>query len=146
MNLQGKDMSWEQRFSDYRKALVKLSIAVNIFKPNEEENLELEEIDDLLKEGLIKRFEYTHELAWKVLKDYAAYLGNTNVKSAKESTREGLKMGLITDAEEWMAMLTSRNETSLLFDENTIDALFEKILETYYLLLLKFEEKMGELL
>lgn len=138
-------MSWLQQFSDYRKAFAKLIIAITIFKPNEEENLELEDIEDLLKEGLIKRFEYTHELAWNVMKDYAAFRGNTKIKGAKDSTIEGYKMGLISNADEWMAMLVSRKEAMLLFNENAVEDIFEKILESYYLLFLKFEEKMEEI-
>ena len=59
---------WQQRFNNYRKALVKLAQAVELLsgQVNREEA-----VDELLQEGLIQRFEYTHELAWKVMKDYA---------------------------------------------------------------------------
>jgi len=146
MSLVQKEFTWEQRFFDYRKAMGKLTIAIKIFAPNEEENLEYEDVDDLLKEGLIKRFEYTHELAWNVMKDYAASHGNNSIKHARDATREGLNLGLIDEVEEWMDMLTSRAETLRLYDDEIAAALFEKILETYYLLLLKFEERMQNLL
>jgi nucleotidyltransferase substrate binding protein (TIGR01987 family) len=142
MKIKQKDISWLKQLSDYRKALSKLTIAIEIFKPNEEENLELEDVDDLLKEGLIKRFEYTHELAWNVMKDYASFMGNTKVKGAKDSTHAGYKIGLISDADEWMAMLETRSKASLLSDKNAVEDVFEKILESYYLLFLKFQEKM----
>ena len=59
---------WQQRFNNYRKALAKLTQAVELLSSqiNHEEA-----VDELLQEGLIQRFEYTHELAWKVMKDYA---------------------------------------------------------------------------
>jgi hypothetical protein len=79
------------------------------------------------------------------MKDYAAFMGNTKIKGAKDSTLEGNKMGLISHADEWMAMLASRKETQLLFNENAVEDIFEKILESYYLLFLKFEEKMEEI-
>ena len=65
-----KDIRWIQRFDNYRKALRRLKQAVKILsgKPGVDGE---DEVDDLLKEGLIQRFEYTHELAWKVMKDYA---------------------------------------------------------------------------
>jgi hypothetical protein len=63
MKIEQNDTSLEQRYSEYTKAFAKLTITVNIFKPNKEENLELEDVEDLLKEGLIKRYEYIHELA-----------------------------------------------------------------------------------
>jgi len=140
------ESGWEQHFLLFRKALAKLSVAVDILKPNEEENLELEEVDDLLREGLIKRFEYTHEHAWTLMKEYALYLENKTVKGPKDSTLEGLKMGLIVDADGWMSMLASRHEITRMYDEESTAVLFQKILESYYLLLLIFEEKMEGLL
>ena len=67
-----KDIRWIQRLNNYRKALNRLTQAVRIVAGQMGSE---EEIDDLLKEGLIQRFEYTHELAWKVMKDYAEYQG-----------------------------------------------------------------------
>ena len=57
-----QDIRWLQRFSNYCKALAKLGQAVDIVSWR----LELaDEIDELLQEGLIQRFEYTRELVWK---------------------------------------------------------------------------------
>ena len=72
-----EDIRWIQRFSNYRKALVKFNQAIEIISMQ----LDLgEEVDELLEEGLIQRFEYTHELAWKVMKDYAEYQGYTDIQ------------------------------------------------------------------
>jgi nucleotidyltransferase substrate binding protein (TIGR01987 family) len=141
-----ENISWEQQFSNYKKSLAKYTIAIKIFAPNEEENLESEDVDELLKEGLIKRFEYTHELAWNVMKDYASSLGNNAIKGARDATRQGLYLGLITNEAEWIEMLSSRTETSRLYDEEIAASLFEKTFKIYYLLLLKFEERMQYLL
>ena len=60
-----QDIRWIQRFSNYRKALAKLSQAMAIMS----EQLAFNDgVDELLQEGMIQRFEYTHELAWKVMK------------------------------------------------------------------------------
>ena len=64
--------------------------------------------DELLKEGLIQRFEYTHELAWKVMKDYAEYQGYTDVRGSRDALRQALQMGLINDAV-WMDSIEDRN-------------------------------------
>ena len=56
---------WQQRFNNYRKALVKLTQAVELLSGQFDRE---EAVDELLQEGLIQRFEYTHELAWKVMK------------------------------------------------------------------------------
>jgi nucleotidyltransferase substrate binding protein (TIGR01987 family) len=133
---------WVQRFSDFKRALAKLTIAIDILKPNEEDNLELEEVDDLLKDGLFRRFEYTHELALNVIKDYAAFKGNKSIKGPEDATREGLKMGVIEDEGEWMDMLTTRNEILFFDNEKSAEEIFEKIQEHYYLLFLKFGEKV----
>ena len=54
---QNKDIRWVQRFSNYRKALVKLTQAVNIITGRVASK---DEVAALLKEGLIPRCEYTH--------------------------------------------------------------------------------------
>lgn len=59
-----EDVRWIQRFINYRKALLKLSQAVNLIANSFNND---KGVDELLKEGLIQRFEYTHELAWKVM-------------------------------------------------------------------------------
>lgn len=48
------DIRWRQRFSNYKKALAQLSEAIqhNSIKP-----------PDIIKKGIIQRFEFTHELA-----------------------------------------------------------------------------------
>lgn len=68
--MQDFDIRWKQRFDNYNKTLTKLKEAVSII------SRELHygsEVDELLQEGLIQRFEYTHELAWNVMKDYADF-------------------------------------------------------------------------
>ena len=66
----------------------------------------------MIKEGLIQRFEYTHELAWNVMKDYAVYQGNSNVGGSRDASREAFQMNLVTDGQVWMDMISSRNKTS----------------------------------
>ena len=58
------------RFENFSKALALLNEAVEIVSRNLDYG---HDVSDLLREGLIQRFEYTHELAWNVMKDYAAY-------------------------------------------------------------------------
>ena len=70
-----------QRFDNYRKALRLLGQAVEIVSQRVNGD---EAVEDLLKEGLIQRFEYTHELAWKVMKDYAEYQGYTDIRGSRD--------------------------------------------------------------
>lgn len=72
-----QQLRWQQRFSNYNKALLKLTQAASFLSRQMEHE---QVVDELLQEGLIQRFEYTHELAWKVMKDYAEYQGYTDVR------------------------------------------------------------------
>lgn len=133
-----QDVRWLQRFSNYRKALVKLGKAVDIVSSQMEED---EEIDELLEEGLIQRYEYTHELAWNVMKDYAEYQGITGLFGSKDAIRQTLKAGLIDD-ENWMRSISDRNLTSHNYDEDTAKAIIKNITEVYYPLFIKYEKVM----
>ena len=131
-----KDIRWVQRFSNYRKALVKLTQAVNIITGRVADR---DEVDELLKEGLIQRFEYTHELAWKVMKDYAEYQGYTEVRGSRDAFRQALQMGLIDDVA-WMESIEDRNLTSHNYDEEVAEEVYEAIVHKYYPLFVRFEQ------
>ena len=135
------DVRWLQRFSNYRKALRKLGKAVDIVSEKMDWG---EEVDDLLQEGLIQRFEYTHELAWKVMKDYAEYQGYTDVKGSRDAFRKGLEMGII-DSGTWMESIEDRNQTSHNYDDETANEIYEAVVEEYYPLFKKFEKEMLKL-
>lgn len=132
-----KDIRWEQRFSNYVRAFHKLNEAVvkinKDYGIDEHGNLDDDEfIDDILKEGVIKRFEYTYELAWNVMKDYAEFQGNPNIPGSRSAIREALQMGLITNGKTWMDMVESRIRTSHTYNEETADGIFKKIMEEYH--------------
>jgi nucleotidyltransferase substrate binding protein (TIGR01987 family) len=139
-----KDIRWEQRFSNFLKALNKLQQAVDYSKAiiNEKEEPIDEILDDLIKEGLIQRFEYTHELAWNVMKDYAEYQGNNNISGSRDATREAFQMKLIADGKLWMNMISSRNITSHSYNEETADEIFSLILNVYHPAFCEFKSKM----
>lgn len=133
-----EDIRWIQRFSNYRKALVKFNQAIEIISMQ----LDLgEEVDELLEEGLIQRFEYTHELAWKVMKDYAEYQGYTDIQGARDAFRKSLEMGIIDDAR-WMDSIKDRNLTSHNYDDQTTQSILCAIINVYAPLFNAFEEKM----
>lgn len=137
---------WKQRFSNYTKALGKLSQAVSYIKNLQSNtNLDYEEtLDEMIKEGLIQRFEYTHELAWNVMKDYAVYQGNNTVGGSRDSVREAFQLKLIENAKLWMDMIVSRNKTSHTYNEDTANEIYSDILELYYPAFLKFQQTMEE--
>ena len=143
-----EDIRWEQRFSNYVRALEKLTQAVEYIKNNildeapvEDERLNFV-LDEIIKEGLIQRFEYTHELAWNVMKDYAIYQGNPNIGGSRDATREAFQLQLISDGKLWMDMIGSRNKTSHTYNEETADEIYAKILKDYYPAFLEFHKSM----
>ena len=138
---QNKDIRWIQRFTNYRKALTKLSQAVSIVTGQQNAQ---EDVDNLMKEGLIQRFEYTHELAWKVMKDYAEYQGYTEVRGSRDAFRQALQMGIIDDAG-WMETIEDRNLTSHNYDEEVAEEVYQAIVHKYYPLFLRFEQVMSPL-
>ncbi len=139
---ENKDIRWMQRFDNYRKALRLLGQAVEIVSQRVNED---EAVEDLLKEGLIQRFEYTHELAWKVMKDYAEYQGYTDIRGSRDAFRKAFEMGIITD-KRWMESIADRNLTSHNYDDETLKTLCSTITNVYFLLFVQFEKFMSELL
>ena len=144
-----EDIRWEQRYSNFVKALHKLSQAVEYIKHNfRDENKPIDTsdtgyvLDEMIKDGLIHRFEYTHELAWNVMKDYASFQGNTNVGGSRDATREAFQLKLVSDGKIWMDMIGSRNKTSHTYNEETADEIYSKIMNEYYPAFLEFQMNM----
>lgn len=90
---------------------------------------------------MIQRFEYTHELVWKVMKDYAEYQGYTDIKGSRDAFRKAFEMGIITD-KRWMNSIEDRNLASHNYDDETAEEIFELIINVYFPLFLDFEKKM----
>lgn len=133
-----KDIRWIQRFENYRRALRRLEKGVEIV----DHKLDSEkEIDDLLKEGLIQRFEYTHELAWKVMKDYAEYQGYNDIRGSRDAIRKSFEMDLISD-KRWMESIEDRNLTSHNYDDETAEEITSNIKNVYFPLFKAFEKEM----
>lgn len=144
-----KDIRWQQRFSNFKKAFEKLKQSVEFIQSIEltvqSHRDQTERIqDELIKEGLIQRFEYTHELAWKVMKDYALFQGIQDVGGSRDAIREAFQLNLIDNGEIWMDMLSSRNKTSHTYNETTANDIYQKIIRDYYPLFLSFKNKMQE--
>ncbi len=136
--MENTDIRWVQPYSNFRKALAKMSEAIEIVAEKYDWQ---DSIDELLKEGLIQRFEYTHELAWKVMKDYEEYQGYNNIRGSRDAIRLALQIGIIED-KEWLETIEDRNLTSHNYDEEVAEDVFISIVNDYYPLLVKFDETM----
>lgn len=120
-----KDIRWVQRFNNYLRAFDSLRRAVAIARERE--------LTDLEQQGLIQGFEFTHELAWNLLKDYLEDAGVSGVIGSKGATREAFKNGLIADGESWMEMIKSRNLSSHTYNQEIAEEIVSNILSRYYL-------------
>lgn len=117
-----QDIRWIQRFNNYEKALAKLKtpvaqILANYYRNDEFDKELFSEADDIIVEGLIQRFEYTHELAWNVIKDYASFQGNPEIRGSRDAARFAFKTNLLSNGELWMDMIISRNQSSHTYNE-----------------------------
>lgn len=98
------DIRWHQRLENFSKALLQLESAVMLSKQRK-----LSALEEL---GLIQAFEFTHELAWNLMRDYFYYQGNNEITGSRDASRESFKMGLVQNGEAWMEMIRSRNQSS----------------------------------
>lgn len=100
------EIRWEQRFQNFQKALKKLN-----------ELVQIEVYSEIERDSLVKRFEFTLELAWKTLQDLLNFKGYIDVKGPKPVVKQAFKDGLIADDVGWILMLDARNMTSHIYDE-----------------------------
>jgi nucleotidyltransferase substrate binding protein (TIGR01987 family) len=129
-----QDIRWVQRFSNFKKALRQL-----------QKFIDKGELSDLEKQGLVKAFEYTYELAWNTLKDFLEYQGQTDIYGSRDTIRQAFKLDLIKDGKSWMDMLKSRNETSHTYNEETAEEICGAVQNIYYALFLQLDETLKKL-
>lgn len=136
-----KDIRWQQRLANYDRAVSHLGNVVERIRCSAGDDSELYE---MMRDSLIKRFEFTFELAWKVMKDYAEYQGETDIKGSRDAMRRSLQMGIIEDPE-WLEAIELRNLTSHRYDEEMVSEASKAIIETYHPLMVKFRTVMQEI-
>lgn len=86
--------------------------------------------DELDKDGVIQRFEFTFELLWKALKIYLEYQGII-VRTPRESFMEAFRINIINDEKIFLDMLEDRNNTSHIYDKKTSEKIFNRIKNIY---------------
>jgi nucleotidyltransferase substrate binding protein (TIGR01987 family) len=119
-----EDIRWKQRFDNFLRAFETVRRAVDLARQRD--------LSELEQQGLIQGFEFTHELAWNVLKDYLEENGISGIIGSKGATREAFKNGLIHDGEAWMEMITSRNLCSHTYNQNIAEEVVTNILSRFY--------------
>lgn len=128
-----KDIRWRQRFENFEKAYKQFDKAISRF-----ENLSV-----LEKEGLIQRFEYTFELAWKTLKDYLE-AQEIEASFPREVIKTAFHYNLIVDGEAWMDMLEKRNLMAHTYDEERFKLAVTNIKDSYYQAITQVYKDLGD--
>ncbi len=135
--MKNKDIRWIQRFNNYTKALSRLQNAVDLSKTRQ--------LTELEKQGLVQAFEFTHELAWNLIKDYFKYQGSSEIYGSRDASREAYNKGLIKNGHIWMEMIVSRNKTSHTYNEETVGEITTAIINEYIFAFVELKNKMQEL-
>jgi nucleotidyltransferase substrate binding protein (TIGR01987 family) len=128
-----EDIRWHQRFSNYKKALSKLAEVA--------ENREFDQLSELEKEGLIQRFEYTFELAWKTLQDLLRFKGYMDISGPNPVLDQSFKDGYINNAESWKKLKKARELTSHTYNSETADEVSMAVLNEFYPLFVDLLQK-----
>lgn len=113
----------ESKFFNFAKAISILKEAVIEY--------EKENSTDVVRDGLIQRFEFTYELSWKTTKEYLEDLGIVDKNSPKTVFKEAYAQKLITNEDIWMLMINDRNRTSHIYSEDIALEIAERITEKY---------------
>lgn len=137
MSLGTEDIRWKQRLSQYSKALNQLREAV--------EQSQARPLSRLERQGLVKAFEFSHELAWNVMKDFFEYQGTQALMGSRDVTREAFARGLIIDGENWMDMIRSRNQTAHTYNEETAKEIERVVCQRYLPLMLDLQGRLQDI-
>jgi nucleotidyltransferase substrate binding protein (TIGR01987 family) len=132
------DIRWMQRFDNYGRALKTLRNAAELAAQRP--------LSELEQQGLIQGFEFTHELAWNLLKDFLEAQGITGLIGSRDAIRTAFKNGLLADGETWMEMIKARNLSSHTYQLELAHRIATDILIRFYPAFVALEQKMQNLI
>jgi nucleotidyltransferase substrate binding protein (TIGR01987 family) len=126
------DIRWKQRFQNFDRGFVLLREALERGPAA---------LSMLEKEGVIRRFEYTFELAWKTLKDYLEE-GGLVISSVtpRQVLKEAFAAKVLSDGEVWFNMLDNRNLLSHTYDSSVFEQAVTAISGQYLPAMAKLHE------
>jgi nucleotidyltransferase substrate binding protein (TIGR01987 family) len=116
MGQTGENQRLTERFQDFNNAFARLT-----------ESLHMKSESSIIIDGAIQRFEFTYELAWKVMRAYLEQQGVFEPKTPRDVFRESYKIGLIADGDGWLDIMTDRNLTSHTYNEAAAREIYQKI-------------------
>lgn len=95
---------------------------------------------DLNKDATIQRFEFTFELAWKLMQSILKENG-IETYGIKTVIREAARFGMVDDPKAWFKFLEDRNLTSHTYKEDEARSIYERI-KDFPLLVVDLIEKV----
>lgn len=131
------DVRWRQRFDNFQRALQVLQRGVELARQRP--------LSELEQQGLIQGFEFTHELAWNLLKDYLQHQGVAGIIGSRDATRLAFQNGLILEGEAWMAMIKARNQSSHTYNLEQAQAIAADVVDRYAPLLSALRDRFAVL-
>jgi len=117
-------LRWLQRFDNFQRALLVLERGV--------QQAQLRQLNELEEQGLIQGFEFTHELAWNLLKDYLQHQGITAIVGSRDATRLGFQNQLIAEGDTWMEMIRARNQSSHTYNLDQARTIARDVVERFF--------------
>ena len=85
--------------------------------------------DELMRDGVIQRFEYTMDICWKTIQRYlktVAEVQDSAIRSKKDLFREAARLALIQNAEAWIGHYEARNTTSHSYNARMAQQVFDR--------------------
>ena len=117
------DIRWKQRFQNFDRAFVLLREAL-------EEGPE--RLNQLEREGVVQRFEYCFELAWKTVKDFMEYSGVVfSTVTPRQVLKDAFAAKVLSDGQVWIDMLDHRNLLSHTYSRNSFEVAVNAIHARY---------------
>ncbi len=85
--------------------------------------------NELLRDGVIQRFEYSMDLSWKLIQRYLKHIAQIDesaIRTKNDLFREAARLRIVSSAEAWIGHYEARNETSHTYDSETAQRVFER--------------------
>lgn len=131
------DIRWQQRFDNFQRAYLLLKEVID--------DNPILTLSDLEQEGLVQRFEYTYELAWKTMKDYLECSGIViDEVTPRNVIKEAFAANIIDDGQLWIDMLQHRNKLSYVYDSNVFKEVLEVLASKYIFGITKLYEWLNK--
>ena len=124
-------------FRDYKKAL---KVLTNSSKQYNEIPAQYR---DIALSGIVKHFEMTFELTWKLLQ-ILLVIDGISLASLRSVIKSAFKTKIIDKGELWLDMLDDRNRSLHIYDVEKMDDMEQSITNTYVGLFTHLEKKISE--